>query len=546
MSLLRTLGLGGVFLLWFLGVGVPVFGWLSQVNWGGVFQQLADSSAWSVAGLTLQQAFWSTVWSALLGVPLGLWIGGIPARSPRERSWQAWTFGVLRFPFVLPATAAGTAYLGLIGTQGLLTHWIWPGSWSYSVKAVIFSHVAFNLTWVALRVAEERSQIPAQLEEAARVLGAGARLRWARLWLPELLPALISSLIFVFQACVVSFTLVLLLGGGPPVETLETSIYSQIHLSGGDWEGALPFALLQMAMTLFPVVVSSILSQSVFRETLSRQRLRVSNGGGASWKSPSLREPPFDWNRLTATGVAFLIGIAPYFIGIVDAKASVLRDRDLHEAVYRSLRLILISLPVAMILGVGSASGVARGARSAQVWDRWMARALGLFVALTPGFSALVLCLAFWRVYETWVDPFEGSLLAIGLLQAIGVYPLIHRGLYPAFASPQTRLLDAARVLGSSPWGAFWSVEWPRLSPVLWSMTGLAAGLLLGEVSTVTFFKGESGMTLPLLIAHWVRRYRFDEALMGSLVLISLAAGAVWIIPVLAHKGSRMFRKDSE
>jgi thiamine transport system permease protein len=514
------------------GVVWPLLRWLSEgftLSWPELFG--GDSELWAIANVTLKQALLSTLGSALLGIPLGLWVGGLHSQQGDSLALR-WARGALRFPFIAPGSAAATAYLALIGTQGVLTGWLWPESWVYSFASVVFSHIAINFTWVAVSVAEERAQISPRLLEAARVLGAGPLSRFKMLWLPELAPTVVSTLVFVFQLCVVSFSLVMLMGGGPPVETLETSIYSQIQISGGEWQGAFGLGLLQLTLTLFPVLGVVLLNATVFKRHGARQRIRALPLGQRGTSS----KPVQSWG---AALVGLAVGVVPYFAIGVSARTEALGDSELSTALLRSLTLLSLSLPLGLFLGIVSSFWTAELYRSKGVASKISLFTLESAVALTPGVSAMVLSLAFWRAYGEWVDPFAGSLWSIAIIQGLGVYPLIHRSLFPLFSSPQVREREAARVLGASAWGAFWVVEWPRLRPAIAGISGLAGGLLLGEVSSVSFFKGEGGTTLPLLIGQWIRQYRFEDAISASLVLMALGAIWVWGVPALLGRSSR-------
>src|SRR6185295_17430160 len=118
--------------------------------------------------------------------------------------------------------------------------------------AVILAHVFFNAPWIALVVAEARSEIPEPLLEAARTLGAGSLARFAAVLWPSVRGAFAAAAAQAFALCSMSFALILVLGGGPPVDTLETSLYARVRFGTLDLSGAAALAAWELALTLIP------------------------------------------------------------------------------------------------------------------------------------------------------------------------------------------------------------------------------------------------------------------------------------------------------
>ena len=148
---------------------------------------------------------------------------------------------------------------------------------------------------------------------------------------------------------------------------------------------------------------------------------------------------------------------------------------------------------------------------------------LSVLLGLPSGISVLVLGLGIWLAYERWLDPFEGSWLAIIALQTTLFFPIAYRVLWPFAQSPQKSQLEAAESLGASPLESFWLIEWPRWrGPVLSALAAVAGGSL-GEVGAVSLFFSEKILPLPLLVSRWMGQYRFDEAqgIAGLLFLLS-------------------------
>jgi len=141
-------------------------------------------------------------------------------------------------------------------------------------------------------------------------------------------------------------------------------------------------------------------------------------------------------------------------------------------------------------------------------------------------FASIGLELAF-----TW----RGAVLAAW----VGSLGLFVRAAQAGFELVDRELEDAARTLGRSEWGVFWSVT----LPLAWR--GIAAGIALAFCRAV----GEFGITLmvagnipgrtqtvPLAIYDYVQANRMAEANAMSLVTLAVVAALL----ILARRGARV------
>lgn len=440
-------------------------------------------------GRTSLQAGWSTLGALVIGIPLGFLVA---------HSGGRWTRAILTMPFSAPTVVVSFAMIGWFGKQGILGQNGIADGLLYSLSAVILAHVLLNAPWVALSVAQARSSVPEDQIQAARSLGAGccARVRWVLA--PYLVPAILASAIQVFAFCASSFAIVLLLGGGPPVETLETAIYYRLRGGTPDFTGALTFALMLVAV-LCPLAV---ISEKLALRLPSSGRPLGEVARGAARSGRVLR---------IFTGAVAALFLVPLVPVVISAPWS---------AIVENWRIIapatVISVKIAFLSAVLCTS-VAFACATAN--NRWSA-----FIALSPsGISALALGTGFWLAFSHWVDPFEGSLLAIVMIQATLFQPFAYRFLWPVALGTRRDLIAAARTLGATPLQAFSAVEWPRWRGPLARCLAMIAAVSVGEVAVVSLFYSEDLTPLPLLLSRTLGQYRFHEAHAIAALLLLIA-----------------------
>ena len=505
---MKTFGLTWVLSWWVLFVLVPLVQVaVSAFSKTGLPSTLDrnlffDPLVLKVVATTALQAGLSTLLSLTIGVPFGLWLG----RYFLKKSGTLIS-ALLSVPNGVSSLVAALAWVYLLGRNGFLP-------WAYTLKAVVLAHVFLNIPLVTLWVAHARLQVPLAEIDGARCLGAGWIEVFKSVIWPRIRWSVASAGVQVFSFCLMSFALVLILGGGPPVESLETLLYSHIRYRSLDIHSAGIYAFWEVLLTMIPWLLLVGLRQ---RQTDQEMKM--------NWAyQDSLRGyPPFKWEGfLLAAGASFFL--FPYFILVWKSASSILELFDASKSAEWSsaLQVSVILAGISALLSVFTAVCAILGLKHSALGKRFR-NILEVGLSLPAGISVLVLSLGTWLVYGDWVDPFEGSLLAMSTVQATLFFPFAFRILWPLGQGRRSRALEASFCLGASAWQGFWLVEWPRWrGPILSAFAAVAAGSL-AEFGAASFFYSENLMPIPLLISRWMTKYRFDEAqgLASLLLLVS-------------------------
>lgn len=505
-------------LLFFGGVGIliPLLALGFYLHTSGSVQLLFSLEMMSLLRGTLEQALLSTFLSGIFGLVLGSWIGGRSGRMSR------WSELVLAIPFGMPSVVVALSWVLWLGRSGVLAQWGLNWDLLYSFKAVILAHVFLNIPWVALLVAQTRRTLPLRHLEAAASLGAGVIPQWRWIIWPHVRWAFLSACIQVFAFCVMSFALVLMLGGGPSVQTLETALYSHLRYGGVDISGALACAFWELVLTLVPWVLILIF-EAQQEKTLARENFFV------------LSSSKEGFGTLGQLGVAGLF-LIPY--GIVLSAWNFLNSGNSRVSVRSALQ---ISLEMAGLTGFGAVFLGVLALMTLGFLRRWprLRFITSIFLLLPSGISAMVLGLGVWLAYRSWIDPFSGkasAFAAIVGLQIVLYFPVAFRVLWPISRSAPIRQFEAAATLGCSSTRAFWLLDWPRWKAPVLSAFALVAAATLGEVSVVSLFYHEDLVTLPLLLSRWMGQYRFQDAEALAALLLVLSVSTVVFILGRSHR----------
>ena len=514
---------------WTLGFAYPLMSVLIRAiglsrGDGSVVSALVTPSTLAVVRATFFQALMSTIVSVVFGLPLGWILGGaIESGDSHVSRWGRRALPLLAIPFGVPTLVVAFTGICFLGKNGILAHWGVETGLEYSFSGVVFLHALLNIPWIALWVAQARQGMPSHWMEAARTLGANSRQRQIKIAWPWIRSSLVAASLQVFQLCSMSFALVLIFGGGPPVETLETAMVSALKSGEVDWSKAIALAIWQVGLTLIPWVWLA------WKESRTQVEGRAAEARGGGWNSQA---------RPLSAFMGFIVSagfVIPYLIFIVQIpRASffgVWAVPEFRSGLLNSIRIACASTLLAFFWTLSTVWVLAMIARNSPR----LSSAIRIFALLPSGISILVSGLGFWFAYSAWIDPFEGSLPAMAALQAVSLAPWIFRTLWPLVLSLPHRELEAARSLGAAPVRAFFKVERSRWKMPLLTSAAIAFSAAIGEVAAYSLFGAEGKEPLPLLVTRWMGHYRFEDAQAVTAWILLFASGGLALVLVRAH-----------
>lgn len=448
--------------------------------------------------ITLLQAGVSTVISVCSGMVLAFFI----LKSGWKFLSQKTTRSLMLFYFGAPTVVAGSGWLSVLSRNGVFSQL--GLDWLFSLKAVVLAHIFFNAPWIALVVVAAAKELDPSYSRVAQTLGARRLLRFRAIEWPLIALPLAAAVTQVFSMCAMSFALVLLLGGGPPVETLEVAIYSQMRLSGFQPEKAAAFVFWQLVIGFIPFVILEVLK---WRPAGEFSRREFSHGK----KYPILG---------VLTLGALIILAAPY-LSLLDpaslkAFKVVLTDPEFSFALLQSLLLAVTMGAITLIFSLSL------------IWVGWPHRLTRILSVAPVGLSTLALSFALWNAYERVLDPISHGFLFTVIAQAVLFSPLVVRFLVRVRISVPMRALRMAQTLGLSPLRAFFAIELRRWIAPVTAALGLAMAASLGESGASALFTSERFTSLPVLIAARAGQYRFDEARALALVLLGVCGALLF------------------
>ncbi len=184
--------------------------------------------------------------SAAISVGLGAWLAHV---------WMRWDFrgkavweALILLPFFLPGLFVVLAVVRFYG-RGFL------GLDVYGLRGIVLAHLILNIPLAFYVCLNEWRRVPLETLLTAQALGAVGRL----VERPVLRKSLPQAFWLIFLYCSLSFTIVLILGGGPNRSTLELAIYQAIRYEF-DLQAAFGLSLIQAVLGLLILYLARIKS----------------------------------------------------------------------------------------------------------------------------------------------------------------------------------------------------------------------------------------------------------------------------------------------
>ena len=436
--------------------------------------------------------------SALVSVFLGL----IYAVFVTENEFIGKRFMLRLAPicYSVPAILVALMTIEFLTLLGPLDIYGWTG--------VLFAHVFCNFPLCIRNFSLTLKEISRLEEKVALSLGASRRHVFWEITLRKIGDSILGNFLLVFLLCALSFTIVLMLGGGPRFTNLEVAIFQSIKTEV-DLSQATRLALVQIALALSVLVVMAVKGE------------RVRLGSRESFV------PLFHFRSMKGVKNGFLSFFFLVVIGVPLGTLVIKGILELQKIEWPRLgSAFLQSVFISFICGFFTLFFSFSVAYMERTWKLFRA-----IPTLVMSVSTVILSLAIVRFYS--LESLRGNLLAIALIQSLLAMPFGYRVLSDGLARIPEETLKVGQSLGAGPWRLLGSVYFGILRRPLVMAFVLGTTFSLGEIGVPLIFLSEDLHTLPIEIYRAFNRYDFSTARVAALVLV------LWIFCVTSWTEER-------
>jgi sulfate transport system permease protein len=258
---LATPAVGGALATAYLGliVLIPLAAVVAESTTGG------PSAFWrAVTGDQALAAMRFTVLVSIVVVVVNIVTGTLTAwvlvrdEFPGKRLVNA----LIDLPFALPTIVAGLVLLALYGPKGPA-----PFDIGFTRIAVALALLFVTLPFVVRSVQPVLRELDREMEEAATSLGARPRTVFARIVLPNLVPAIAAGAGLAFARALGEFGSVVLISGNIPFKTEVASVFLFGQIESDNTAGAAAVSVVLLALSFVLLLfVSWVSTRGLRRE----------------------------------------------------------------------------------------------------------------------------------------------------------------------------------------------------------------------------------------------------------------------------------------
>ncbi|KAB0267446.1 iron ABC transporter permease [Microvirga brassicacearum] len=468
--------------------------------------RVASSLFWEPLLNTLSVAFGAIIAAVVIG---GL-LAWLLART--DMFGRRWFATALIVPYMLPAWTFALAWTTLFknrtvgGQEGWLEALgLTPPDWlAYGRLPVTIILALHYSPFIILLFGNALRRFDSQLEDSARILGAGRLTVTRKIILPLMLPSLLSAIVLIFAKCLGEFGVPYVLGLPVKFDVLATSLYRSISSRQTGVAAVLAGSIMLIG------VMTIMIDAKLIKE--ARRFVTVGSKGAMDRLNPlnNLRIPAtvfaaliFVFSVAVPLSVLFLSTVMKiparfdadnftldYWIGTdlntVALQTGILLSPDLWNAAWNSLRIVGVASIVSGLLGLLVGYVVAR--TPVQPLATFL-RQVTFLPYLVPGIAFATAYLSLFAVPRGPVPALYGTTLILMLALIADQMPYASRAGIAAMMQLGKEPEEAAQIAGAG-----WSRR--MISIIIPIQKGsLVTGILL------PFISGIKGLSLFVVLA---------------------------------------------
>ncbi len=239
---------------------VPLVGITGGFTLGHYAKLVTDSYYLEIIGRTLALGLAVTLSTLVIGYPVAFFLARTRSR------WRNWLTILVVFPLLLNLVVRTFGWIALLAQNGLVNQALQaagltdgPVKLLFNFAGLLIGLTHIFLPFMVLVLIGAIQNIPRDVEDAARVLGASWASAFFRVTLPLSAPGILSGSILVFVLTISALVTPRLLGG-PTYQVMSTLIYDEF-LQRLNWPAGSAEALLLTVMVLVLVLLSGRLAR---------------------------------------------------------------------------------------------------------------------------------------------------------------------------------------------------------------------------------------------------------------------------------------------
>ncbi len=496
-----------------------------------------DSYYLRIMAFTLFQALCSTILAAFIGIP------GAYFMTVYKFHGKKFLSALYKVPFVLPSILVVLGFVIFYGNSGFLNKALMsifklenpPIKILYSFIAVLLAHSFYNFPVFTSIIGSYWQKMDSSCESAAYTLGSSKFKVFCTITLPRLVPAILSASSLVFLFCFTSFAIILVLGGGPSLTTVEVEIYRLARISMNT-QKACALSLFSMSIAILIMLIYSIAQKKQNHgEKLASSILRVE-------KKPCTFFQNFALTVYTVLSLLFILCpllsiVARSFLSSATRSSNLVFSTAAYAKLFAkgttSLNAVLTSLAIALISSILATSVALRICTC--IANAKKTGIIGDLVVMLPMVTSSVIVGLSYFVISKYLK-FIPSYVLVVLAHCVITMPFVVRTILPVYRKIPANLANASRTMGYNERDTFSKIIKPILKPAMLTGMVFSFAMSMGELNATLLLGSSSIQTIPMQIYRLIGAYNYQGACALGVVLIIVCCIVFFISETLKRR----------
>jgi iron(III) transport system permease protein len=538
LLLVATVVLFPLALIIFQSFTVPIAPGQTELGLAGWQAVFSESSLRIAIGNTLSLVLARQV----VALPLAVVMAWIIARTDLPgRDWFEFAFWL---SFFLPTLTVTLSWILLLNPQyGLINQVLKPlgiGPFNiYSFWGIVWTHlVAHNVSAMVMLLTPAFRNMNASFEEASRISGASSPKTILRIFIPLMLPAILTVQLLVIMRALEGFEVEQILGPPANIQVMSTWIYATFlqRLPRIDAASALAVLLIGMMLLLVWLRNRAVGNRRFTTVTGKFQGQRLALG---TWKWPVFGF--FVVVTILVMGVPFVfatLGTLMKLFGFFSSDMwtlahwqTALSDRDLVRSIQNTLLLAFGTAFIVVVLNSLIAYLIVR----TKFFGRHLLDFLTWLPFTVPG---ILLSLGLLTLFLTPLfRPFYGSIFTLILAGVISGLPLAAQVLKANLMQFGSELEEASWLAGGNWLQTYRRIVLPLLMPTLLVVALIAFIGAARNISQVALLSNAANRPLSMLQLDYMAQGRFELASVVACLILFITVGMAVLARVFGYRG---------
>jgi iron(III) transport system permease protein len=517
---------------------VPIAPGQTQIGLAGWQAVLTESSLRLAVGNTVLLI----LARQLVALPLAVGMAWIIART--DLPWRNWFEFAFWLSFFLPPLTVTLSWILLLSPQyGLINQVLKPlgiGPLNiFSFWGIVWTHlVAHNVSAMVMLLTPAFRNMNSSFEEASRIAGASAPRTVLRIFVPLMLPAILTVQLLVIMRALEGFEVEQILGPPANIQVMSTWIYATFlqRLPRVDAASALAVIMVAAMLCLVGLRNRAVGSRRFTTITGKFQGQRLALG---AWKWPAF--------ALFAL-VTFLVMAVPFVFATLGTLMKLfgffssdmwtlahwqtaLADRELVRALQNTLILAAGTATIVVVLNSLIAYLIVR--------TRFVGRHILDFLTWLPfSVPGILLSLGLLTMFLTPLfRPLYGSIVTLILAGVIAGLPLAAQVLKANLMQMGAELEEASWLVGGNWLHTYRRIVLPLIMPTLVVVALIAFIGAARNISQVALLSNAANRPLSMLQLDYMAQGRFELASVVACLILFLTVGLAVLARVFGYRG---------